>query len=177
LLPAKAWVSLDQWLALLATTHSLQAKVVAALVSALGAHAQLVTAVLVRPVPEVHVQEAVLLALVSAAVLLALVSAVAQALVLRVLVASVLLVLAVAQVVAAAVTAAALPVRSVRAEAREPRRLASQSARNAKSLNREWHRALVAQSFHEVTARPLSACVVVRAFRTSPTRLRPLRLS
>jgi hypothetical protein len=83
----------------------------------------------------------------------------------------------VAQVPEVAVTVVEPPVRSVRAEVAVHQRPASRSARNAKSLNREWLRALVAQLCHAATAQPFCACVVVPASKTSQTRLRPLRLS
>ena len=145
MLPARAWVSHAQWHVQVETTHSLQARVVAVQVS--------VQADLVRLVPEVRVRAVhvrlVLVAhvQVSVAVLRVRASVVALVPVLLVQVALAHLVRVVAQVVAAAVTAVELLVRSVRAEAREPRRLVSRSARNAKSSNREWHRASVAQLF------------------------------
>jgi hypothetical protein len=151
--------------------------VVADLVSAQAGLALQGTADLVRLVPVVS---ALVVALhVRASVVALHVQDLVAALVPVLLVpeASALLALVVALVVAAVVTVVALLVRSVRAEAREPRRLVSRSARNAKSSNREWHRALVARSFLAVTAQPLSVYVVVRAFRTSPTRLRQLQLS
>jgi hypothetical protein len=83
----------------------------------------------------------------------------------------------VAQVPEVAVTVVEPPVRSVRAEAAVHQRPVSRSARNAKSLNREWLRALVAQLCHVATAQPFCVFVVVPASKTSQTRLRPLQLS
>jgi hypothetical protein len=139
-------------------------------------HAQLVTAGLARQVPVAHVRVAHLVQ-VSVAVPRVLVSVAVPVQALLVQVASAHLVLAVAQVVAAAVTVVELLVRSVRAEAREPRRLVSRSARNAKSSNREWRRALVARSFHVEMVPLLFDFAEVLAFRTSQTRSKPLQLS
>jgi hypothetical protein len=94
--------------------------------------------------------------------------------VLQVLVAHVL---PVVRVLVAGVTVVEPPVRSVRAEAAVHPRLASRSARNAKSSNREWLLASVAQLCHVAMAQRFCVCVADQAFKTLPTRLKPLRLS
>jgi hypothetical protein len=77
---------------------------------------------------------------------------------------------AVAQVAAVvAELAAEPPVPSVRAAARAARP-ASQSVRNAKSMNRDKHRALVARLFHAETAPPSFVCDAVQASKISQTR-------
>jgi hypothetical protein len=81
------------------------------------------------------------------------------------------------QALEVAVTVVELPVRSVRAEAAVLQRLASRSARNAKSLNKEWLQALVAQLCHVAMVQQFFVCVAVRASKTLPTKLRPLQPS
>jgi hypothetical protein len=83
----------------------------------------------------------------------------------------------VAQVLEVAVTVVELLVRSVRVEAAVLQRLVSRSARNAKSLNREWLQALVAQLCHVAMVQQFFVCVAVRASKTLPTKLRPLQPS
>jgi hypothetical protein len=83
----------------------------------------------------------------------------------------------VAQVLVAAVTVVEPLVRSVRAVAVVHRRHASQSVRNAKSSNREWLLALVAQLCHVAMVLPSYVCVADQASKTLPTRLKPLQLS
>jgi hypothetical protein len=82
-----------------------------------------------------------------------------------------------AQVPAVAVAAVAQQVHSVRVALAVPRRLASRSVRNAKSSNKEWLRASVAQLCLVATAPPSFAYVVEQASRTSPTRLMPTPVS
>jgi hypothetical protein len=83
----------------------------------------------------------------------------------------------VALVLAVAATVVALLVRSERAEAAVLQRPVSRSVRNAKSSNREWLRALVAQLCHVATAQPFCGYVAVQASKTLQTRLRPLQPS
>jgi hypothetical protein len=90
---------------------------------------------------------------------------------------SVALVLQVVLVLAVAATVVAPPGRSVRAEAVVLLRLVSRSARNAKSSNREWLQALVAQLCHVAMATRFCDFVAVQASKTSQTRLRPLQPS
>jgi hypothetical protein len=93
--------------------------------------------------------------------------------VLLALVASVVLV----RVPVAVVAAEEQQVPSVRVAHVAHPRPASRSVRNAKSLNREWLRASVAQLCHVATAPLLFVCVVEQASRTSPTRLMPMPVS
>jgi hypothetical protein len=86
-------------------------------------------------------------------------------------------VLQVVLVLAVAATVVAPLVRSVRVEAVALQRPVSRSARNAKSSNREWLQALVAQLCHVATAQPFYAYVAVQASKTLQTRLRPLQPS
>jgi hypothetical protein len=79
--------------------------------------------------------------------------------------------------VAVAASVVEPPVPSERVVLADPRRLASRSVPNAKSSNKEPHRALVARSFHAETEAPSSAFVADPAFRTSPTRLMPTPVS
>jgi hypothetical protein len=76
-----------------------------------------------------------------------------------------------------AVAVAVQPVHSVRVVHVVHRRPASRSARNAKSLNKEWLRASVAQLCLVATVRPSFAFVVEQASRTSQTRLMPMLVS
>lgn len=177
--PAREWAFHVQWLVRLATIRSrpvlVQVLVLADLVRLEPAVQVLVRAVLVRLVPvarraQVSVEEppVALLVQVLEAVLLVPVAA------LQVLVAHVR---PVAQVLAAAVTAAEPQARSVRAEAAVLPRPASRSARNAKSSSREWLLASVAQLCHVAMEPRCFVCVADRAFKTLPTRLKPLRLN
>ena len=95
------------------------------------------------------------------------------ALVLQVAVASAALV----RVPVVAVAVAARPVHSVRAAHAVRPRLASRSVRNAKSSNREWLRASVAQLCLVATATPSFVCVADPASRISQTRLMPMPVS
>jgi antitoxin (DNA-binding transcriptional repressor) of toxin-antitoxin stability system len=75
------------------------------------------------------------------------------------------------QPVAVVAALAAEPLeRLARAAAVAKARLANQSARNAKSSNKEVLQALVAQLCHVATAAPAFAFVAARAFKTLPTR-------
>ena len=176
--PARA--SHAQWLVRLATTHSLPARV---LVPVPVARVRLVPVVLV-PVRVVQVVRLVPVALrvqVSVAVppvaLRVQVSAAVHQVPVAVLQVLVAHVHPVVRELVAAVTVVEPPVRSVRAVAAVHPRLASRSARNAKSSNREWLRALVAQLCHVATAQPFCGYVAVQASKTLQTRLRPLQLS
>jgi hypothetical protein len=81
------------------------------------------------------------------------------------------LVQVVARVVAVVVPAVAPLAHSVKAAVVVSQRHVSQSARNAKSLNREATlRRLVVQLFHAAMAAPSSVCVVAPAFKILPTR-------
>jgi hypothetical protein len=126
-----------------------------ALLAARVHHAQQVPVVLVA-----HVQ--VLVAQVPAQVLVLQVPVVLPALV---------------RVPVAAAAVAVLQVLSVRAVRAVPRRLASRSVRSAKSLNKEWLRASVAQLCLVATAPPSFVFVVEQASRTSQTRLMPMLVS
>jgi hypothetical protein len=121
-----------------------------------AAHAQPVTLVVHAQLAAqvVRVVHLVLVSVAEPVALSVLVSVVALQVLVPVQPASAALVHRVAQVPAVAVTVVELLVRSVRAEAVVPRRPASRSARNAKSLNREWLRALVAQLCHVATELP-----------------------
>ena len=77
----------------------------------------------------------------------------------------------------AAVSVVEPPVPSVKVALAVHPRLASRSARNAKSTNREQHRASVEQLFHAATAPRLFVCVVALASKTLPTRLMPMQVS
>jgi hypothetical protein len=77
----------------------------------------------------------------------------------------------------AAVAVAEQPAHSARVVHVVHRRPASRSARNAKSLNKEWLRASVAQLCLVATVRPSFAFVVEQASRTSQTRLMPMPVS
>lgn len=127
----------------------------------------------VRQVPVAQVPQA--LVQVSVAVLVQAsavpVQVLAQAL--QPVVASVVLV-RVPVVVAAVVAQQAHSVRVVHVVHRRP---ASRSVRNAKSLNKEWLQASVAQLCHVAMALPSSVYVVEQASRTSPTRLMPMLVS
>jgi hypothetical protein len=125
-------------------------------------HVQVVSQVAhVRPVQALPVQVAALLVVPQAALQAALVVQVA----------------AQAQVVAVAL-AVEPQVLSVRAVLAVRARLASQSARNAKSLNSAAMRHhLVARWFHAETATPSFACVADLQSKTSPTRLTPMQVS
>lgn len=89
------------------------------------------------------------------------------------------LVVLVAHVPVPVVAAAAVEprVHSVRVARAVHRRPASRSVRSAKSLNREWPLASVAQLCLVVTEPPLFVCAVEPASRTSPTRLMPMPVS
>ena len=84
---------------------------------------------------------------------------------------------ALVRVPVAAAAVAVLQVLSVRAVHAVPRRLASRSVRSAKSLNKEWLRASVAQLCLVATALPSFVFVVEQASRTSQTRLMPMPVS
>ena len=131
------------------------------------AHAQQVP---VAQVPQAHVQVSVAV-LVQASAVPEQVRALAQ--VLPPVVASVVPV----RVPVAVAAAVALQAHSVRAVHVVHRRPASRSVRNAKSLNKEWLRALVAQLCHVAMAPRLFAFVVEQASRTSQTRLMPMLVS
>jgi hypothetical protein len=175
---AKAWAFLAQWQNRLETTHSLQAhgqaSVLVVLVRLVPAAQVHVLVVLVRQVPVVRLVQD--LAVVPVVPVVQVSAAVLRALVARQLV-SVAHVHRAAQAPEVAVTVVEPPVRSVRAEAVVHQRPASRSVRNAKSLNREWLRASVAQLCHAATAQPSCVSVVVPASKTSQTRSRPLQLS
>jgi hypothetical protein len=130
------------------------------------AHAQLVPVAQVAPV---QVSVAVL-AQVSVVPVPALVPVVQ---VLLALVVSVVLV----RVPVAVVAAEEPQVPSVRVAHAVHPRPASRSVRNAKSLNREWLRASVAQLCLVATEPPSFAYVVELASRTSQTRLMPMPVS
>jgi hypothetical protein len=66
---------------------------------------------------------------------------------------------------------------SVKAAAAAKVKPASQSVRNAKSSNKEVHRALVAQLCHAETVAPAFVCAAVLAFKTLPTRLTAMPVS
>jgi hypothetical protein len=88
------------------------------------------------------------------------------------------LVQVVARVVAVVVQAVAPLAPSVKAAVVVSQRHVSQSARNAKSLNREATlRRLVVQLFHAAMAAPSSVCVVAPAFKILPTRLMQMPVS
>jgi hypothetical protein len=84
---------------------------------------------------------------------------------------------ALVRVPVAAVAAEEPQVPSVRVAHVALLRPASRSVRNAKSLNKEWLRASVAQLCLVATEPPSFVCVVELAFRTSPTRLMPMPVS
>ena len=130
------------------------------------AHAQQVPVALVAPVALAQVSVAV-----HAQVLVEQVPV--QALAHQPVVASVVLV----RVPVAVVAVVAQLVHSVRVVHVVHRRPASRSARNAKSLNKEWLLASVAQLCLVATARPSFDCVVELASRTSQTRLMPMLVS
>ena len=69
------------------------------------------------------------------------------------------------------------PVPLARAVAVAKARLASQSVRNAKNLNKEVHLALVAQLCHVATAAQAFVCAAVLACKTLPTRLMAMPVS
>ena len=127
---------------------------------------------LARLVPVVRVA----LVQVSVAVLAQVSVVLALALVVQVLLALVASVVLV-RVPVAAVAAEEPQVPSVRVAHVVHPRPASRSVRNAKSLNREWLRASVAQLCLVATEPPSFAYVVERASRTSPTRLMPMQVS
>jgi hypothetical protein len=172
---ARAWESHVRWLAQRATTHSLQAVVQG---SVLVVHVRLALAAqVVQAVLHVRVAHLVQASAEVTPVAHLVQVLVAVLLVLVVALASVDHVRLVALVVAVAATVVAPLVRSVRVEAVVLPRLASRSVRNAKSSNREWLQALVAQLCHAAMEPPCYVYVAVPAFRTSLTRLKPLRLS
>jgi hypothetical protein len=81
------------------------------------------------------------------------------------------------RVAVVAARAAEQLVLSVKAAAAVKARLASRSVRNAKSLNKEAPRALVAQLCHVATAARAFACAEVLAFKISLTRLMAMPVS
>jgi hypothetical protein len=172
---AKAWVSHVQWHAQWATILSHQAHV---LVSALAVH-DLPVPVAQAHVQAVHAQLAPVAHRVQALPVAhhALASVAELPVPVAALLASADHVRRVAQVLVAVAMAVEPLVRSVRVEAVVLQRLVSRSARNAKSSNKEWLQALVAQLCHVAMARPFCVCVAVQASKTLPTRLRPLQLS
>jgi hypothetical protein len=170
---ARAWAFLAQWLVQLETTHSHSVQVSSVRV----VHDQPVPVVqvvrvahLVRGAHLVHVLALPVAHSVLASVAEPLVRVEQQPV-------SVAHVLQVVLVLAVAATVVAPRVRSVRVEAVALQRPVSRSARNAKSSNREWLQALVAQLCHVATAQPFYAYVAVQASKTLQTRLRPLQPS
>ena len=172
---ARAWESHVRWLAQRATTHSHPAPVQ---VSVQADHVRLALAAqVVQAAHHVRVAHLVQASAEVTPVAHLVQVLVAVLLVLVVALASVDHVRLVALVVAVAATVVALLVRSERAEAAVLQRPVSRSVRNAKSSNREWLRALVAQLCHVATAQPFCGYVAVQASKTLQTRLRPLQPS